>query len=129
LDAAADADEVSRRLVLVMMIEPASKLDSVRVLEEAGITPRRRERGGGPSAVGGRAIDGYQQDREWAAAHDANIRAQSLPRLGFRRVSCRASSATGYLRQPSRRRARLSSRCSCLSSIQTVIRQSDRSKH
>ena len=39
MDAAADADEVSRRLVLVMMIEPAGKLDLVRVLEEAGIAP------------------------------------------------------------------------------------------
>jgi hypothetical protein len=32
-------DEVFRQLVLARIIEPASKLDSLRVLEEAGITP------------------------------------------------------------------------------------------
>jgi hypothetical protein len=61
--AAADGDKVFRQLVLARIIEPADKLDSVRVLEEAGIAD------GGPSAGSSRAIDGYQQDREWAAAH------------------------------------------------------------
>jgi hypothetical protein len=36
---AADGDEVFRQLVLARIIEPVSKLDSLRVLEEAGITP------------------------------------------------------------------------------------------
>jgi len=36
LDAAAGGDEVFRGLVLARIIEPASKLDSLRVLEEAG---------------------------------------------------------------------------------------------
>ena len=36
---AAGGDEVFRHLVLARIIEPASKLDSLRVLEEAGITP------------------------------------------------------------------------------------------
>jgi hypothetical protein len=37
--AAADGDEVFRQLVLARIIEPVSKLDSLRVLEEAGIAP------------------------------------------------------------------------------------------
>jgi Transposase DDE domain len=38
-DAAADGDEVFRCLVLARIIEPTSKFDSLRVLEEAGIGP------------------------------------------------------------------------------------------
>jgi hypothetical protein len=38
-DAATDEDEVFRALVLARIIEPTSKLDSLRVLEEAGIDP------------------------------------------------------------------------------------------
>jgi Transposase DDE domain len=38
-DEAAAGDEVFRHLVLARIIEPTSKLDSVRVLEEAGIAP------------------------------------------------------------------------------------------
>ncbi|WP_452607469.1 IS1634 family transposase, partial [Prauserella oleivorans] len=38
-DAAADGDEVFRQLVLARIIEPTSKLDSLRVLEETGIAP------------------------------------------------------------------------------------------
>ena len=40
--AAAGGDEVFRQLVLARIIEPTSKLDSARVLEEAGAWPRRR---------------------------------------------------------------------------------------
>jgi hypothetical protein len=36
---AAGGDEVFRQLVLARIIEPASKLDSARVLEEAGVVP------------------------------------------------------------------------------------------
>ena len=36
---AAGGDEVFRHLVLARIIEPSSKLDSLRVLEEAGVTP------------------------------------------------------------------------------------------
>jgi len=36
---AAGGDEVFRHLVLARIIEPASKLDSLRVLDEAGVTP------------------------------------------------------------------------------------------
>ena len=39
LDSAAGGDEVFRRLVLARIIEPASKVDSLRVLEEAGMAP------------------------------------------------------------------------------------------
>jgi hypothetical protein len=39
LDGAAGGDEVFRHLVLARIIEPVSKLDSIRVLEEAGVTP------------------------------------------------------------------------------------------
>ncbi len=38
-DQATGGDEVFRQLVLARIIEPTSKLDSLRVLEEAGITP------------------------------------------------------------------------------------------
>jgi hypothetical protein len=38
-DAATDTDEVFRALVLARIIEPTSKLDSLQVLEEAGIDP------------------------------------------------------------------------------------------
>ncbi len=38
-DEAADGDEVFRQLVLARIIEPTSKLDSLRVLEETGIEP------------------------------------------------------------------------------------------
>jgi hypothetical protein len=36
---AADGDEVFRQMVLARIIEPISKLDSLRVLGEAGVTP------------------------------------------------------------------------------------------
>jgi hypothetical protein len=39
LEDAAGGDDVFRRLVLARIIEPASKLDSLRVLEEAGVAP------------------------------------------------------------------------------------------
>jgi len=39
LEEAAGGDEVFRHLVLARIIEPASKLDSIRVLEEAGVAP------------------------------------------------------------------------------------------
>ena len=38
LDRAAGGDEVFAQLVLARIIEPSSKLDSIRVLEEAGVT-------------------------------------------------------------------------------------------
>ena len=41
-DAATGGDEVFRQLVLARIIEPTSKLDSLRVLEEAGVDARRR---------------------------------------------------------------------------------------
>jgi hypothetical protein len=39
LDGRGGGDEVFRQLVLARIIEPASKLDSIRVLEEAGVAP------------------------------------------------------------------------------------------
>jgi hypothetical protein len=39
LEEAADGDEVFRDLVLARIIEPTSKLDSARALEEAGVVP------------------------------------------------------------------------------------------
>jgi hypothetical protein len=39
LDAAVGGDGVFRGLVLARIIEPASKLDSLRVLQEAGVAP------------------------------------------------------------------------------------------
>ena len=40
LEDAADGDEVFRQLVLARIIEPVSKLDSLRVLDEAGVARR-----------------------------------------------------------------------------------------
>jgi Transposase DDE domain len=57
LDEAAGGDEVFRQLVLARIIEPSSKLDSLRVLEEAGI--------GGPSyATLKRRLPAYARE-EW----------------------------------------------------------------
>jgi hypothetical protein len=59
-DAAAEGDEVFRCLVLARIIEPTSKLDSLRVLEEIGIGPpsyatvKRRLPGYGAQRVLGR---------------------------------------------------------------------------
>ncbi len=39
LDGAASGDDVFRQLVMARIIEPASKLDSLRVLEETGVAP------------------------------------------------------------------------------------------
>src|SRR6201997_4346218 len=39
LEDAAGGDEVFRHLVLARIIEPSSKIDSLRVLDEAGVTP------------------------------------------------------------------------------------------
>src|SRR6516165_6845026 len=39
IEVAAGGDEVFRHLVVARIIEPVSKLDSIRVLEEAGVTP------------------------------------------------------------------------------------------
>jgi hypothetical protein len=39
LEDAAGGDDVFRHLVLARIIEPVSKLDSIRVLGEAGVTP------------------------------------------------------------------------------------------
>jgi hypothetical protein len=47
LDEAAGGDGVFRQLVLARIIEPASKLDSLRVLEEAGEAPPRTRRSSG----------------------------------------------------------------------------------
>jgi hypothetical protein len=44
---AAGGDEVFRHLVLARIIEPVSKLDSLRVLEEAGVTPASYRTGSG----------------------------------------------------------------------------------
>src|SRR5262249_39746505 len=56
LEAAAGGDEVFRQLVLARIIEPASKLDSIRGLEGAGVAPAayrsigRRRPGSGEEA-------------------------------------------------------------------------------
>ena len=44
IDDAASGDEVFRHLALVRIIEPSSKLDTLRVLQEAGIPQWRRDR-------------------------------------------------------------------------------------
>ncbi|MBP2329588.1 hypothetical protein JOF56_009973 [Kibdelosporangium banguiense] len=54
-DAATDGDEVLRSLVLARIIEPTSKLDLLRVLDEAGIAHRRMRRS---SAVSPRLLSG-----------------------------------------------------------------------
>ena len=43
-DQAAGGDEVFRQLVLARIIEPTSKVDALRVLEETGVRRRRIRR-------------------------------------------------------------------------------------
>jgi hypothetical protein len=70
LDRAAGGDEVFRDLVLARIIEPVSKLDSLRVLEEAGVAPVSY-------ATLKRRLPGYAKDawrRKLAAACAAHAR-------------------------------------------------------
>jgi hypothetical protein len=75
-DRAADGDEVFRDLVLARIIEPASKLDSLRVLEEAGVaavsyrTVKRRLRG--------YAQEAFRQELSAACAGRARLGRASL---------------------------------------------------
>jgi hypothetical protein len=75
-DRAAGGDEVFRGLVLARIIEPASKLDSLRVLEEAGAaaasyrTVLRR--------LPGYAQEGFRQELSAACAEHARIGPASL---------------------------------------------------
>ena len=76
LDEAAGGDEVFRHLVLARIIEPSSKLDSLRVLEEAGVaaasyrTLRRR--------LPGYAKDEWRQKLSAACAAHARLGPASL---------------------------------------------------
>jgi hypothetical protein len=75
-DHAADGDEVFRDLVLARIIEPVSKLDSLRVLEEAGVvaasyrTVKRR--------LPAYARDSWRQKISAACAADAGLGPASL---------------------------------------------------
>jgi hypothetical protein len=75
-EAAAGGDEVFRQLVLARIIEPVSKLDSLRVLEEAGVTPtsyrtlKRR--------LPAYAEDGWRQRLSEACAAHARLGPASL---------------------------------------------------
>lgn len=75
-DGAAGGDEVFRQLVLARIIEPTSKLDSLRVLAEAGLTapsyatvkrPLSRVCAGGFSAQDLRGVRGAG----WAGAGES----------------------------------------------------------
>jgi hypothetical protein len=57
-DGAAGGDEVFRQLMLARIIEPASKLDSLRVLEEAGLAPVSY-------ATLKRRLPAYAKDSRW----------------------------------------------------------------
>ncbi len=77
-DAAAEGDEVFRCLVLARIIEPTSKLDSLRVLEEVGmripyvVAELRREHPGTAIA------DGQIFIQPWPAGHTDNRRDQVI---------------------------------------------------
>lgn len=71
---AAGGDEVFRDLVLARIIEPVSKLDSLRVLEEAGVAPVSY-------AALKRRLPGYAKD-SWRAA-------SSRPRARYTRAWAR----------------------------------------
>jgi hypothetical protein len=53
---AAGGDEMFRHLVLARIIEPVSKLDSLRVLEEAGVTPASYRTLKRPAGLCGREV-------------------------------------------------------------------------
>jgi hypothetical protein len=79
LDEAAGGDEVFRQLVLARIIEPVSKLDSLRVLDEARMVP--------PSyATLKRRLPGYAQE-EWRQRLSAACAAHARPGLVLYDVS------------------------------------------
>ena len=69
LEEAAGGDEVFRHLVLARIIEPSSKLDSLRVLEEAGVaapsyaTLKRRLPAYAQGGVAAAAVRGMRRAR------------------------------------------------------------------
>jgi hypothetical protein len=73
LEDAAGGDEVFRHLVLARIIEPSSKLDSLRVLDEAGVTPASYRTQTAPAGLCGTAV---------AAAAVAGMRRARPPRPG-----------------------------------------------
>jgi hypothetical protein len=70
---AAGGDEVFGHLVLARIIEPSSKLDSLRVLDEAGVTPASYRTQTAPAGLCGTAV---------AAAAVAGMRRARPPRPG-----------------------------------------------
>jgi hypothetical protein len=72
---AAGGDEVFRQLVLARVIEPVSKLDSLRVLDEAGVV---QVVGPGPFARDPREPDSRGSLRlgqaAWSAGPETNVR-------------------------------------------------------
>lgn len=102
-DAATGGDEVFRQLVLARIIEPTSKLDSLRVLGEAGIeavsyatVKRRLQR---------YADDGWRRDLAAACAAHAAVGPASLVLYECPRCTSRPMLATGFASPGSPRNA------------------------
>jgi hypothetical protein len=100
-DAAAGGDEVFRGLVLARLIEPTSKLDSLRVLEEAGVaaasyrTVLRR--------LPAYAKEAFRQELSAACAAHARLGPASLVLLTCPRCTSRPIRATGSVSRGSPR--------------------------
>jgi hypothetical protein len=82
LQDATGGDDVFRHLVLARIIEPVSKLDSLRVLEEAGITPTSYSDGGCASLWPRTGAPGRYQSSLGYEPYDALLWRLELSRAG-----------------------------------------------
>src|SRR5215469_14133929 len=90
---AAGGDEAFRQLVLARIIEPVSKLDSLRVLDEAGVTPasyRTMKR-----RLPAYAEEGWRQRLSAACARHARLGPASLVLYDVSTLSFETGRATG----------------------------------
>jgi hypothetical protein len=99
LGAASGGDEVFRDLVLARIIEPASKLDSLRVLEEAGVTAAVSYRTG-LRRLPAYPHEAFRQELSAACAAHAKLGPASLPASGHdqRQHIVRSTSCHGVRR-------------------------------
>jgi hypothetical protein len=101
LEEAAGADEVFRQLVLARVIEPTSKADSLRVLDETGVI--------GPSyptlnrCLSRYAKPGFRQALSRACASHAKLGSASLVRYDVSTLHFETDTGDGFPAVPARR--------------------------
>ena len=96
-DQAAGGDEVFRQLVLARIIEPTSKLDSLRVLAEVGVDAAVVSHAQAPPA--GYATDGFRRKLAAACAAHARLGPASLVLYDVSRSTSRPTPGDGF-REP-----------------------------